>query len=72
LDLPFADRGDVSLKKIGPELVVRVDGQKRTIMLPPALAAYQPTQARLADGALVVTLDDQAQRPPAPDGSPTG
>ena len=26
LDLPFAERGDVSLKKIGLELVVRVDG----------------------------------------------
>ncbi len=58
LQMPFADRGDVSLKKIGPELVVRVDGQKRTIMLPPALAAWRPTEARLADGALVVTLDE--------------
>jgi len=58
LQMPFADRGDVSLKKIGPELVVRVDGQKRTIMLPPALAAWRPTEARLADGTLVVTLDE--------------
>ena len=52
LDLPFARAGDISLKKIGLELVVRVDGQKRTIMLPPALAAYRPTEARLEDGAL--------------------
>ncbi|HEV7461650.1 MAG TPA: ArsA family ATPase [Solirubrobacteraceae bacterium] len=58
LQMPFADRGDISLKKIGPELVVRVDGQKRTIMLPAALAAWRPTEARLADGALVVTLDE--------------
>jgi len=58
LDLPFARRGDISLKKIGLELVVRVDGQKRTIMLPPALAEYRPTEARFADGALQVTLDD--------------
>ncbi len=72
LELPFAERGDVSLKKIGHELIVRVDGQKRTIMLPPALAAYQPTQARLADGALVVTLDEHAERPSAPDGSRSG
>jgi arsenite-transporting ATPase len=64
--VPFADRGDISLKKIGPELVVRVDGQKRTIMLPPALAAWRPTEARLADGALVVTLDE-ADRPPTAD-----
>jgi arsenite-transporting ATPase len=58
LQMPFADRGDISLKKIGPELVVRVDGQKRTIMLPPALAAWRPSEARLDDGALVVTLDE--------------
>jgi arsenite-transporting ATPase len=58
LQMPFADRGDISLKKIGPELVVRVDGQKRTIMLPSALAGWRPTEARLADGALVVTLDE--------------
>ena len=58
VQMPFAERGDISLKKIGLELVVRVDGQKRTIMLPPALAAWRPTEARLADGALVVTLDE--------------
>ncbi len=60
LELPFAERGDISLKKIGPELVVRVDGQKRTIMLPPGLAEYHPTAATFADGALQVTLDDVA------------
>jgi arsenite-transporting ATPase len=66
LQMPFADRGDISLKKIGPELVVRVDGQKRTIMLPSALAGWRPTEARLADGALVVTLDE-AERPSTAD-----
>ena len=66
LQMPFADRGDISLKKIGPELVVRVDGQKRTIMLPPALAGWRPTEARLTDGALVVTLDE-AERPSTAD-----
>jgi arsenite/tail-anchored protein-transporting ATPase len=54
LDLPFARRGDVSLKKIGLELVVRVDGHKRTIALPGALAGYTPTSAVLEDGSLVV------------------
>lgn len=61
LELPFATRGDVSLKKIGLELIVRVDGQKRTIMLPSALAAYRPAEARFDDGALHVTLDDPAR-----------
>ena len=65
VQMPFAERGDISLKKIGPELVVRVDGQKRTIMLPPALGAWRPTEARLADGALVVTLDEAERSSPA-------
>ena len=54
LDLPFVSKGDVSLKKIGLELVVRVDGHKRTIILPGAMAAYRPSSAALADGSLVV------------------
>jgi arsenite/tail-anchored protein-transporting ATPase len=54
LDLPFAQRGDVSLKKIGLELVVRVDGQKRTIMLPPGLAGFRPREAKLDAGTLEV------------------
>jgi len=58
LDLPFADKGDISLKKIGLELVVRVDGQKRTIMLPPALAPYRPASASFADGSLLVSFRD--------------
>ena len=43
LSLPFASKGDISLKKIGLELIVGVDGHKRTIMLPPKLAACRPT-----------------------------
>jgi arsenite/tail-anchored protein-transporting ATPase len=54
LAVPFADKGDVSLKKVGDELVVRVDGRKRTVVLPPALAALKPAGAALDDGALVV------------------
>ena len=57
LDLPFAEKGDISLKKIGAELVVRVDGQKRTIMLPPALAGFHATSASFQEGALQVTFD---------------
>jgi arsenite-transporting ATPase len=58
LDLPFARKGDVALRKIGLELVVRVDGQKRTIVLPGALAGFKPTGAALTDGSLVVTFED--------------
>jgi arsenite/tail-anchored protein-transporting ATPase len=54
LAVPFAEKGDVSLKKIGDELVVRVDGRKRTVVLPQALAALKPAGATLEQGALVV------------------
>jgi arsenite/tail-anchored protein-transporting ATPase len=57
LDLPFAEKGAISLKKIGLELVVRVDGHKRTLMLPPALGDYRPIGASFDDGALHVNFD---------------
>jgi len=57
LDLPFAARGEVSLHKAGLELIVRVDGHKRTLALPPALADYRPSGAALRGGALHVSFD---------------
>jgi arsenite-transporting ATPase len=64
LALPFARKGDISLKKIGLELIVGVDGQRRTIMLPPALAALQPVGATFEDGVLEVRFDGaRAARP---------
>jgi arsenite/tail-anchored protein-transporting ATPase len=57
LQLPFAEKGDISLKKIGAELVVGVDGQKRTIMLPPSLAEWRARGASFAGGTLEVALD---------------
>ncbi len=59
LDLPFAEKGDISLKKIGLELVVGVDGQRRTIMLPPAMAAMRPAAATFEDGALEIRFDGE-------------
>jgi len=66
LALPFARKGDISLKKIGLELVVGVDGHRRTIMLPSALAAFQPSAASFEDGALEVTFNGK-QRTATPD-----
>jgi arsenite/tail-anchored protein-transporting ATPase len=61
LALPFASKGDISLKKIGLELVVGVDGQRRTIMLPSALASFTPAGATFEDGALEVIFDGAEQ-----------
>jgi arsenite/tail-anchored protein-transporting ATPase len=57
LKLPFAEKGEIELKKVGLELVVRVSGQKRNIMLPSALASYRPRAAKLDEGALTVTFE---------------
>jgi arsenite-transporting ATPase len=63
LELPFARRDDVSLKRVGAELIVRVDGHKRTMLLPPALDGLEPQGAVFADGALTVSFA------PVPDGA---
>src|SRR3954466_2536 len=59
LVLPFAEKADIVLKKIGMEVVVRVGSQKRTIVLPQALAAYRPSGARFEEGALNVTFEKE-------------
>ena len=57
IDVPFAEKGDLSLKKIGLEVIVRVGSQKRTIMLPPALAAYSASGARFEDRTLEISFE---------------
>ena len=57
LDLPFAAKGDVSLKKVGLELVVRVGEAKRVIELPSALAGLRPVSAAFADEALTIAFE---------------
>ena len=46
LAMPFTKKEDVELKKTGAQLIVKVAGQKRNIMLPAALRAYRPTGAK--------------------------
>jgi arsenite-transporting ATPase len=55
--VPFTERDDLSLKKVGPELIVSVGHQKRTIILPGSLARQRPTGAKLEDGSLEVSFD---------------
>jgi arsenite/tail-anchored protein-transporting ATPase len=56
LELPFAEKGDLSLKRHGSELIVRVDGHKLIMLLPPALDDLEPTGAAFADGALTISF----------------
>jgi arsenite-transporting ATPase len=62
LAIPFVEKADIGLKKIGLELIVRVGAQKRTIILPPTLAAYRPSSARFEDGALEVVFEKSDDR----------
>jgi arsenite/tail-anchored protein-transporting ATPase len=57
LPIPFVEKADIDLKKIGLDVIVRVGQQKRTIMLPPALAAYRPRTARFEGGALEILFE---------------
>ena len=57
LMVPFGNKGDLSLKKVGAELVVAVGRQKRTIILPAALARQHPVRAKLEEGALEISFE---------------
>ena len=60
--VPLASKGEIELKKIGLEVVVRIGAQKRTIILPSALATYRPAGARFEDGRLEVTFEQSDER----------
>jgi arsenite/tail-anchored protein-transporting ATPase len=54
LAIPFVEKAEIQLKKVGLELIVRVGAHKRNVMLPTALASHRPREARFEDGVLVV------------------
>ena len=56
-DLPGTTRDEVSLAQVGLELVVEVDGHRRTLLLPPAMAEYRPAGATMRDGGLEVRFE---------------
>lgn len=56
LALPLAERGELVLKRVGPELIVGVADHRRTMLLPPALEGLEPSGARLEDGVLDISF----------------
>ena len=56
LMIPFAKKHEIGLKQVGLELIVTAANQRRTIMLPPTLAAYTPVSATYVDGTLEVAF----------------
>jgi arsenite-transporting ATPase len=70
--VPFADRSEVKLSKVGSELIVRAGREKRTIILPAALARHRPAGARLEAGTLEVSFEDERTHKPPVGGPSTG
>jgi len=66
LPIPFTEKAQIDLKKVGDELIVAVGGEKRTIILPSALAERRPTGASFEDGTLEVRFDDDRSPRPQP------
>jgi arsenite-transporting ATPase len=67
IPIPFTDKAEIDLKKVGDELIVAVGGEKRTIILPAALADHSPSAASFEAGTLKVTFDDVRSPRPQPE-----
>src|SRR4051812_44830880 len=59
LSIPFVEKAEIKLKKVGLELIVRVGGHKRNIILPTALASFRPREARFEHETLVVRFEKE-------------
>jgi arsenite/tail-anchored protein-transporting ATPase len=60
LNLPLAEKKSVDLSKRGAELLVRVGGYKRNILLPDSMARFHAAGASIEEGRLTVRLRDGA------------
>jgi arsenite/tail-anchored protein-transporting ATPase len=56
LDMPFTDRDDLDLGRVGDELLIRVGPYRRAVVLPDALRRRTVGGATLRDGRLTVTF----------------
>lgn len=72
ISVPFADRSELHLSKAGPELIVKAGREKRTIILPAALARMKPAGARLESGTLEISFEDERARKPSVGDPPAG
>ena len=62
LPLPFATRGDVSLRQTGDELFVHVGAHRRHIILPRALTSMQAARAKLDEDAATLSIFFEPRR----------
>ena len=59
IDLPFAEKGEVSLFKKEDDLVVEIGTIRRHVGLPTTMASLQPAKARLDGRKLIVEMREQ-------------
>jgi arsenite-transporting ATPase len=62
LTIPFVEKAEIKLKKVGLELIVRVGTNKRNIILPTALASFRPREARFEAETLLVRFEKEIQK----------
>jgi arsenite/tail-anchored protein-transporting ATPase len=67
LAIPFTAKSEIGLKKVGDELIVTAGGERRTIILPSALARQSPSSASFEQGTLKVRFDDDRAARPEPE-----
>jgi arsenite-transporting ATPase len=65
--LPFTSRYGVQLTRDGDELLLQVDGLRRTIVLPRALVDAPTTGAKMDDGILRIRFGTRPEAPQAKD-----
>ena len=58
LNLPLVEKGNVDLSKKGAELLVRVGGYRRSVLLPDSMVRLHAAGARIEGGKLKVRLAD--------------
>lgn len=59
IELPFADRNDVALSRKGDELLVRIAGHRRAILLPDSLRRRKVVDAVVDEGRLEVVFGER-------------
>jgi arsenite-transporting ATPase len=69
--LPFTSREDVQLSRDGDELMLQVDGLRRTIVLPRALVDTPTVGAKMEDGILRIRFERLEGARPGKSSRPT-
>ncbi|MCL5406265.1 MAG: TRC40/GET3/ArsA family transport-energizing ATPase [Deltaproteobacteria bacterium] len=62
IHLPFTEKGEVELSKVGEELIVRIGNFKKNLILPRAFVPLEPGKARLIDDYLVIDFGGNHER----------